>query len=207
MQRRALLASSASMLVGLAGCQFAPSDEDLAEATQSETSMATPAETEAETPDPTLVGDSPGESRFADESCPNDVDGCYHESTAETAIYLRPSAEEVEIGDEAEFSLVNRLDGRISINPFAWTIWRERDGGWENVDVREMIEEPADQIPSGESWTWTVPVDTEGDRTYDSDRAAVGVEFESGRYCLDASRAVWGVDTDRVALGALFEVV
>lgn len=201
-------------LAGLAGCTGAPSPtptEPSPSPTPPRTPNATVTTTRGATdpPDSTATADPPGESRFADRPCPPMLDSCYHRATAETPVFVRPSAERVDLGETVELSLVNRIDGSVFFGPYYWTVWREDGDGWTNVDSRDAVEDLGAEIEPGETYTWTVPVDTEGDRTYGSHRAAVGVEFEPGVYCFGVRDVPLSGDEDaeRGAPGALFEVV
>ncbi|KTG09160.1 hypothetical protein AUR64_15305 [Haloprofundus marisrubri] len=122
-------------------------------------------------------------------------------------MYVRPSAERAEMGDSIEFSLVNRTNNALFFGPYHWEIWRESEERWTNADSRDYVEDLGAEIESGDEYSWTVPIDTDGDRTMNSGRAGVGLAFESGRYCFGIGPVEVVGGRSHGTVGALFEVV
>ncbi|QLG27797.1 hypothetical protein HUG10_09640 [Halorarum halophilum] len=209
--RRAVLAA----LAGLAGCTGTQSAPSPSRTEPSPTRPGTANDTVTTTrgttdlPDPTATADPPGESRFADRPCPPMLDGCYHRATAETPVFVHPSAEEVELDGTVELSLVNRSDGSVFFGPYYWTVWREDDDGWTNVDPRDAVEDLGAEIEPGGTYTWTVPVEVGDGGADTAHRAAGGVDFEPGLHCFGVRDVPLSGDEDaeKGTPGALFEVV
>lgn len=213
LSRRAALVS----LAGLAGCAAVPGrnrTESEPPSTDPSPDAGTPTRTRGEstdsnpTADPNTTADPPGESRFADRECPPMLDGCYHRATAETPVFVRPSAERVEMSETVELSLVNRSGGTVSFGPYYWTVWREEGGEWTNVDPRDAIEDLGAEVEPGGTYAWTVPVEVGDDGTDGHHRAAAAVDFYPGLYCFGLREAPLsgGEDAEEGTLGALFEV-
>lgn len=141
------------------------------------------------------------------------LDGCYHRATGDTPVFVRPSRERVDLGGTLAVSLVNRSDRELFFGPYYWTVWREDEAGWTNVDDRRGVLDLGAAVPPGGAYTWTVQVTTDGDDDAEAapDRAVTRVDFRPGLYCFGVREVpLPGSETAadaRQTLGALFTVV
>ncbi|WP_435358762.1 hypothetical protein [Haloarchaeobius sp. DFWS5] len=97
-------------------------------------------------------------SRFADESFPSvpphfDETTWFHDATATTEVYLRPSTERASLPAAVEFTLVNRGERRLRGPDLNWGLYELVDGDWAArhthgaVDIETFVE-------VGEEKTW-----------------------------------------------------
>ncbi|MFB6359771.1 MAG: hypothetical protein ABEH59_00450 [Halobacteriales archaeon] len=93
----------------------------------------------------------------------------FHEAGAETPVYLRPSAERVELPAKIDFTLVNHSRDAVAGNPYFWRLWKQVDDSWFHIaPVGWPL--PLVRIPPGGRHESTLaafatrPVDCEGGR-------------------------------------------
>lgn len=87
--------------------------------------------------------DSPGpsgESRFEGESFPalpgEGGTAWFHDAGPDTAVFLRPSAEQTTLPADLSFTFVNHATEPTSGNPYFWALYKLWDGGWQKVAPR-----------------------------------------------------------------------
>lgn len=201
---------AALLAAGFAGCVSSsggtPSDSPQATHSRDQSPSAGSSTTSSppprsETPDP------PGESVFAGADCPSVLDACYHEATAESRAYVRPSIERVPPNETVDFTLANRSDVSLFFGPYHWRIWREEPLGWTDLGPDEMLD-LGYSLPPSEGYEWTAVVDPAGGEVMPGDRSAEGstVEFAPGRYCFGIDVSTEDGGESLGTLGALFEV-
>ena len=126
-------------------------------------------------------------------------------------MFLRPSAERVDLGGEFSASLVNRHDEAAFIGPYYWAIWVADGDGWTRADDRDGPG-PLDlgaSVPPGDSYEWTVRVTTDGDGGPTAHEVGDSVAFSPGLYCFGLRSYVpFSSEPDPAEwyVGALFEV-
>lgn len=204
---------TALLPLSLAGCVASEpgSGGDPTEETASPTETRAPAtsddRTDSKTSESTETASPPGKSRFAGEDCPPVLDACYHEATAKSKAYVRPSKERATRGETVEFTLVNRSDAEYFIGPYHWRIWREAGGSWTDLSPEAKLDLGA-ILQSGATYSWTAEIDADGGEVWPDDRNSEGatIAFTPGRYC-------FGIDVDAETeneslgtVGCLFEV-
>jgi hypothetical protein len=57
----------------------------------------------------------------------------FHAVDAETSVYLRPSAERVELPRKIDFTLVNHSRDAVAGNPYFWRLWKQVDDRWFHI--------------------------------------------------------------------------
>lgn len=72
----------------------------------------------------------------------------------------------------ASFSLVNRADELLQVNPHGWTLWRRENDGWQGVFPDGYLQ-PLRGLHPGESLSWTMRIDNRG-----TERGPVEVDTE-----------------------------
>jgi hypothetical protein len=108
--------------------------------------------------------------------------------------------------ETVEFVLHNRSDDTFGLNPYAWTIHRRTEGGWERV-APDATPEPWLGIHGGGTYRWVLAVETHPSPQGD-ERMDIVQDLDDGTYAF----AVDGTFGDgpnsgtRVECVALFEV-
>lgn len=227
MRRRSF---TALLTLGAAGCLGAsPGTDDSASTGQTDrtdrpkrtTTRDTAAGTDAgpvtdgpsdtSTPDPSEIPPPPGDSTFADAACPPVLDACYHQATAESRAYVRPSTERAPPQETIEFTLVNRGDASLFFGPYHWRIWRAEGGSWTDLSPAAKLDLGGMLSPGG-TYSWTAEIDAEGGAVWPDDRNSedATVAFTPGRYCfgidVDAETETENEDVSVGVVGCLFEV-
>lgn len=218
MKRRAVLASLGTLSVALAGCTDSTGTPGSGtDTTTTDPGPGTGTVTDTATPTPTPDGGTV-DSRFAGEPCPGlgtnaDSTVCWHTADPATARqYLEPEVElfEPSTGDGSvetvTFVLHNQSGGGIGFNPYAWSVHRQTDDGWEYV-APEMFPEPWFQLEDGQTYTWVFSVEEHPTPQADRTRYPM-VDLEDGTYAFEITIAAEeGPNTgERVSCLALFEV-
>ncbi len=131
MHRRALLASFAAGVAGLAGCTSGDTDQPAtgSSPTNSPTATRSPTPTPWDSPGPTA------ESRFEGRSVPPIDDRrsiqWYHEADESTVAFVRPSTERLELDGTVEFEVINHSTTRLQCGH--WNLYKLVDGQWFHV--------------------------------------------------------------------------
>ena len=215
MRRRTV---TALLATGLAGCLASgPSESNASTGTPAGTdtsrgarsSPPTHGPSDTSTTDPDETPPPPGDSTFADTACPPVLDACYHQATAESRAYVRPSTEGAPLRETVEFTLANRSGASLFFGPYHWQIWRREGGRWVDHSPAAKLDLGHSLEPAG-SYTWSAVVDPQGGEVWPGDRSAEGatVELPAGRYAFGiAVDAESGDDAESLGtVGCLFEV-
>lgn len=225
MRRRTLLTALAAV-AGTAGCiQDGTAPADLS--TEEEPRDGTPTDTRTDTRTVTDQGPSPDPATdvFADFDCPSFTDNadrtvCYHRTDpAETDSLLTADPEVFDptpTDGDAEtlhFTLWNRSDRPVGLNPYAWGIERhDGDGEWSHV-APEAYPEPWTRVKPGATMQWVLPSENRGESP--DEAHSLTVALEPGVYAFHVVVYYEGdADTptgeakssERVELVALFRV-
>lgn len=161
---------------------------------------------------------------FAGISCPEYPDAdrtvCYHTSTGDTDAVLTadPEVFDPDDGDNTvetlRFTLRNRGEWTVLVNPHDWAIHRRDGSSWSRVAPAEPASEPLYSLEPGETLEWGLPERTHpspgGDETYRVDTSLDPGTYAfsvTGRYDgTDLTETPSGEPPDRTAFVALFRL-
>lgn len=144
---------------------------------------------------------------FDGADCPPVLDACYHDASAESRAFVRPSVERVPPNETVNFTLVNRSDASLFFGPYHWRIWREEVGGWTDLGPDEMLD-LGYSLPPDDGYDWTAVVDPDAGEVLPGERSSAGhtIAFSPGRYCFGVDVSSEGGGESLGTFGALFEV-
>lgn len=103
---------------------------------------------------------SVSEQPIAEYGCPpagvdeSGLDCSQMDEGADAEVLLEPSPESATDPAEITLTLRNESAEQLEFNPASWQLWVEQNGDWERIE-QTTIGDAYDELPAGESRTWT----------------------------------------------------